>query len=121
MNALCIACGMPGGPFAHAIFMGTALGALFGLVFSSIGAVSGAVPTLSSSSTYAVLGIASVVTAMFKYVILLLCSFIIQSIQHHYVIESLTNISHSLTSCFTLKLQIAYHCSGVSAGIHQEY
>lgn len=66
-----------GGPFAHALFTGTALGALFRTTTLSIGtALSTAIPSLvaplsglalSCKSTYAVLGLAGTIAAFFKW------------------------------------------------------
>jgi hypothetical protein len=69
-----------GGPFAHALFTGTALGALFRTLTLSIGSYLSAllsslsipflstVPTLALScpSTYAVIGLAGTIAAFFK-------------------------------------------------------
>jgi CIC family chloride channel protein len=55
---LCGAAGLFGGPFAHAQFMGAALGALAKLSFPAALA--------SSHAAYAALGLASVVAAMFR-------------------------------------------------------
>ena len=65
-----------GGPFAHALFTGTALGALFRSTVLSIGAaLSTSIPSLvaplsgvalSCKSTYAVLGLAGTIAAFFK-------------------------------------------------------
>ncbi len=58
--ALCGASGLLGGPFAHAQFMGAALGALVAGVSAPL------LASVSSTSTYAALGLAAVVAAMFK-------------------------------------------------------
>ena len=71
---------LEGGPFAHALFTGTALGALYRSVIATLGGsitsfLSTAVPalpfvipalTLSTSSTYSVLGLAGTIAAFFK-------------------------------------------------------
>lgn len=58
--ALCGATGLLGGPFAHAQFMGAALGALVAAVVTPL------LASVSSTSTYVALGLAAVVAAMFR-------------------------------------------------------
>ena len=60
--AIAGASGLFGGPFAHAQFMGTALGVLMGLMFAPILSFD----FMSCRGTYAALGLASVVAAMFR-------------------------------------------------------
>ena len=58
--AIAGASGLFGGPFAHAQFMGTALGVLMGLLFAPILSYD----LMSCRGTYAALGLSSVVAAM---------------------------------------------------------